>query len=184
MLRSFRNQVKPTQPIVEDKAADKVSAARPACAIRVLESDDRLSNISAADFTFDGAQAPLAVAFISPHVDFSRVTSALQSAAGRTPVIAVSTAGELCAASSGPLYKPTGSRWSSVIVQVFPADLLASVSIHGVPLHNEDIRKGEPSKSHDARIESITRSLTSVTPSFVIDVRDTIALAFVDGVSA
>ena len=103
--------------------------------------------------------------------------------AGQTPVIAVSTAGELCSAS-GALYKATGTSWSSVVVQVFPGDLLQSVALHAVPLHNEDIRKGEPSMAHDARIDAIARSLAAVRLPFVVDVRDTVALAFVDGVSA
>jgi hypothetical protein len=183
MLKSFRNQVKPTGPVAAAEP-DPVPVAREARAIRVLESDDRLGNIKADDFAFDGNRSSLALAFVSPHVDFSRVTSALQCVAGTTPVIAVSTAGELCSASRGPLYKPTGSRWSSVVVQIFPADLFASISIHGVPLHNEDIRKGEPSKPHEMRIDAIARSLSQVAPPFAIDVRDTIALAFVDGVSA
>jgi hypothetical protein len=184
MLKSFRNHAKPAIPAVADAPLEAMAAPPPACAIRVMESDDRLSNVAAEDFKFDGVQSPLALAFISPHVDFSRVTSALQRAAGTTPVIAVSTAGELCGASSGPLYKPTGSSWSSVIVEIFPADLFASISIHSVPLHNEDIRKGDPSKSHEARIDAIARSLAHVAPPFTIDVRDTIALTFVDGLSA
>ena len=126
---------------------------------------------------------PLAVAFISPHCDFARVTSALQQISGTTPVITVSTAGELCSADSAP-YKPTGTSWSSVVVQVFPPDLLQAVSVHSIPLHNEDIRRGQPSTAHDARIDAIACDVASVRTPFAIDVRDTIALAFVDGVSA
>ena len=184
MLKSFRNHSKPSIPAVVDARPEPVSAPPQACAIRVVDSDDRLSNIAADDFNFGGVQSPLALAFISPHVDFSRVTSALQRVAGATPVIAVSTAGELCGASSGPLYKPTGNGWSSVIIEIFPADLFATISIHGVPLHNEDIRKGDPSKSHETRIDAIARSLSQVMPPFAIDVRDTIALTLVDGLSA
>jgi hypothetical protein len=148
-----------------------------------LETDDRLQNISESDFVIEGARSPLAIAFISPHCDFARVVASLQRLAGSTPVIAMSSAGELC--SAGPsLYKPTGSSWSSVILQVFPADLLQSVSIHSVGLHNEDIRKGEPSKAHDTRIEAISREVAAIRTPFAVDVRDTIAFALVDGVSA
>jgi len=184
MLKSFRNHAKPAPSVIAETPADAGPVLREPCAIRVVDSDDRLSNIAPDDFKLDGAQSPLAVAFISPHVDFSRVTSALQRLAGATPVIAVSTAGELCSAARGSLYKPTGTSWSSVVVEIFPADLFASISIQSVPLHNEDIRKGDPSKAHETRIDAIARSLSQVAPPFRIDVRDTIALAFVDGLSA
>jgi len=99
-------------------------------------------------------------------------------------VVAVSTAGELCSSSGGPLYKPTGEKWSSIVLQIFPADLLRAISIHSIPLHNADIKKGSSSLTHDERVNAITGSLSAVSLPFDIDVRDTIALAFVDGVSA
>ncbi|MHC2579243.1 methyl-accepting chemotaxis protein [Bradyrhizobium diazoefficiens] len=144
-------------PSIVAEVREEAPAVREACAIRVLESDDRLQNISEGDFVVEGARS--------------------------TPVIAMSTAGELCSAGQS-LYKPTGSNWSSVVVQVFPADLFQSVSIHSVRLHNDDIRKGEPSRAHDARIEAITREVAAIRTPFAIDVRDTIAFALVDGVSA
>nr|WP_244441971.1 FIST N-terminal domain-containing protein [Bradyrhizobium diazoefficiens] len=170
-------------PSIVAEVREEAPAVREACAIRVLESDDRLQNISEGDFVVEGARSPLVLAFISPHCDFARVASSLQRLAGSTPVIAMSTAGELCSAGQS-LYKPTGSNWSSVVVQVLPADLFQSVSIHSVRLHNDDIRKGEPSRAHDARIEAITREVAAIRTPFAIDVRDTIAFALVDGVSA
>ncbi|GMO17931.1 FIST N-terminal domain-containing protein [Bradyrhizobium sp. TM233] len=184
-MLSFFSQAshKQASPSIVPDIHDETPASREPCAIRVLESDDRLQNISEGDFVVAGTRAPLALAFISPHCDFARVVSSLQRLAGSTPVIAMSTAGELCSAGNS-LYKATGASWSSVVVQVFPADLFQSISIHSVRLHNEDIRKGEPSKAHDARIEAIARELGTIRTPFVIDVRDTIAFALVDGVSA
>ncbi|MBW8855800.1 MAG: histidine kinase, partial [Bradyrhizobium sp.] len=159
--------------------------ARPA-AIRVVESNDQLAGLSEADFHAGDAQAPLALAFISPHVDFRATAEKLRRLAGATPVFAVTTAGELCSSGGGGdrLYKPTGNAWSSVVVQIFSADLLDAVSIHKVPLHNQDIRSGAAAVDREARINEITRSLGQVVPKFSIDVRDTIALTFVDGLSA
>ncbi|MGL9617987.1 methyl-accepting chemotaxis protein [Bradyrhizobium sp. U531] len=184
-MLSFFSQAshKQASPSIVPDAPDAAPASREPCAIRVLESDDRLQNISESDFVIGAARAPLALAFISPHCDFARVISSLQRLAGSTPVIAMSTAGELCSAGQS-LYKATGASWSSVVVQVFPADLFQSISIHSVRLHNEDIRKGEPSKAHDARIEAIARDLGTIRTPFGLDVRDTIAFALVDGVSA
>lgn len=184
-MLSFFSQAshKQASPSIVPDAPDAAQASREPCVIRVLESDDRLQNISESDFVIGAARAPLALAFISPHCDFARVISSLQKLAGTTPVIAMSTAGELCSAGQS-LYKATGASWSSVVVQVFPADLFQSISIHSVRLHNEDIRKGEPSKAHDARIEAIARDLGTIRTPFGLDVRDTIAFALVDGVSA
>ena len=185
MLKLFAKPVpKPPQPDAVPSLVAEATVQREACAIRVLESDDRLDNISPQDFLYDGVPSRLVFAFVSPHCDFGRVSFALQRLAGSTPVVAVSTAGELGSAREGALYKPTGTSWSSVVIQVFPADLLQSVSIHDIPLHNADIRKGEPSMAHDARVEAIARSLSSLRAAFAVDVRDTIAFTFVDGVSA
>ena len=151
--------------------------------IRVYETDASLSGLSAEAFQFDGAPSTLAVAFISPHVSFPSLTSALTRLAGRTPVVCVSTAGELCSQKS-PLYKPTGNSWETVVVQIFSPALIAQASIHAVPLHNDDIRRGAPNVSREERVNRIAGSLGSVTPAFRIDARDTLALTFVDGLSA
>lgn len=72
--------------------------------IRVVETDDRLSHLSAKDFIVDGLKSPLALAFISPHVAFDQVTATLQQLAGTTPVVAVSTGGEFVLAPRRGLY--------------------------------------------------------------------------------
>jgi len=185
MLTLFSKASQPTLvPTVDPGVEAAASGRRQADTIRVIDTDDRLAGVTAESFTFDGAASPLAFAFVSPHLDFVQVTSALRRLAGTTTLIAVSTAGELCAASQGALYKPTGTRWSSVVLQVFPADLFQAISVHAVSLQNDDIRKGAPSQSHDARIEAIARSLSSVKTPFGIDVRDTLAFTLIDGVSA
>jgi hypothetical protein len=153
-------------------------------AIRVCETDDSLHGISADTFAFGQTQAALAFAFISPHINFQNTIAKLQQLAGGTKVIAISTAGELCNATQNKLYKSTGNRWSSVVIQIFPADLLAQVSIHSIPLHNDDIRSGSPSKDHASRIDAIARDLSRISIPFHIDVKDTIALTYIDGVSA
>ena len=151
--------------------------------IRVIETDASLSGLTADSFQFEAGPSAYAVAFISPHVSFQSVASSLSRAAGRTPVVCVSTAGELCSQRS-PLYKPTGNSWQTVVVQVFSPELVAQASIHAVPLHNDDIRRGAPSTSREDRVNRIAGSLGSVRPPFRIDAKDTLALTFVDGLSA
>ncbi len=151
--------------------------------VRVKESDDRLSGLSAEDFSYAGRPAALVLAFISPHVDVAQVAARLKNLAGSAPLLAVSTAGELCSASSG-LYRPTGDRWSSLSVQIFPPDLFEAVSIHRVPLHNADLAAGAPTLAHEARVEKIAAGLNGIAPSFAIEANRVFALTLVDGVSA
>ncbi|MFA4995228.1 MAG: response regulator [Bdellovibrionales bacterium] len=168
-----------------DYKKDKTPKKRKPSSIRVIETDDNLTKISAEDFIIGGFRAPLAIAYISPYVDFAKVTEDLCRLAGTTTVVAVTTAGELCSSGgNGPLYKPTGREWHSVVVQVFPDDLFEAISIQYVPLHNDDIRQGSPSTERAMRIRQIARSLDTAMPPFPIDVRDTVALTFIDGLSS
>jgi hypothetical protein len=165
-----------------ERVIEPASAANP---ITVVRTDAALRGLSAENFCVGHRTAPLAIAYVSPHVDFSKVTAALSSLAGGTTVVAVSTAGELC--SCGPdddLYHPAVGRWDDVVVQIFPADLLADVCICSVPLPNDDIRRGAPTFDHEARIVHMIDALLGALPPFRIDVRDTVALTFIDGLSA
>ena len=148
--------------------------------LRVRDSDARLSGLTPEDFRFDGTAAALVLAFISPQLDFAATVSALRRLSGSVPLLAVSTAGELGGASC--LYQPTGA--GRLVVQILPPDLLAEVSLHRVPLHNDDLRRGTPSLNRTERIDRIADSLASVSPPFPIEARDTLALTFVDGLSA
>jgi hypothetical protein len=152
--------------------------------VRIIETTGSLSGLTAEDFSFNGVASPIALAFISPHLDFPSVTAALRRLGRSTPVVAVSTAGELCSNSSGSLYKPTGGSWSTVVVQIFSPELIGSASVHAIPLHNDDIRRGSPSMAHDARVDRIVRSMASLSVGFRLDARDSLALTFVDGLSS
>jgi len=152
--------------------------------LRCIETDGQFGNIGPDAFRFGDQTAPLAIAFLSPHLPFDRSVQELQRRAGTTRIIAMTTAGELCATGREVLYKPTGATWSSIVIQIFPPDLLQAVSIHTVPLHSDDLRRGSIQRQHNDRIDAIVSSLAQVTPAFAIDARDTIALTFADGVSS
>ncbi len=140
------------------------------------------------DLTVDGAQPSFVVGYVSPHLDFRRVSSQIKSRlAPDTHFIAVSTAGEL---SSGPdaagkgLYCAAPARWSTVVLQLFSPELVADVSLHTVPLHSEDIRLGRPVLTIDQRVDTIRDELAKVKPAFDLRVTETLALTFIDGLSA
>ncbi len=172
------------QPRIEEDAAP-VAMGRPQTErVRVKETGPDLSGLATSDFVFSSGAAHLVLAFVSPHVDFAAVCDRLKRLAGSASVVAVTTAGELCAIGTGPLYRPTGTSWSTVTVQIFPPDLVDAVSIHAIPLHNEDIRSGAPSLDRDHRVGRIVRSLAAVRPPFPVRADDVLALTFVDGLSA
>ena len=155
--------------------------------IKVAETDNELGNLTADIFMFEGKPAALALAFISPHLDFASVCARLKLLAADTPVVAMSTAGELCSSfemAPHRLYCATGNEWQSVVIQSFAPGLLSAISVHAIPLPNADIRSGNPAMPHSERVRRIAESLTAVSVPFGINYRDTLALTFVDGLSA
>ncbi|WP_084454850.1 methyl-accepting chemotaxis protein [Novosphingobium rosa] len=157
--------------------------------MRVIRSDASLSNLSPENFRFAGAPAMLVIAYVSPHVDFRQVVARLRLLSAPARLIAVTTAGELCdpggdQAKGAPLYCPADGAWNNLVVQIFGADLLRDVSVHAIPLANEDIREGHPVKPVAQRLEEIGAHLDHVRPPFPIRHDDTLALALIDGLSA
>jgi hypothetical protein len=157
--------------------------------IRTLRLTDRAITRDAMQGLFFGGTAPsLVVGFVSPHVDFAGVARSVRAhLPGETALVLVSTAGELCSMAgggSGGLYQPTGERWDTVVLQSFSRALIAEASVHTVRLHCEDIRAGRPTQDRERRVEAIRGELGAIRVPFAIDSRDTLALTFVDGLSA
>lgn len=129
--------------------------------------------------------AGLVVAFVSPNIDFHAVTAGLKRWAGSVRVIAVSTAGELCEdAKTDKTYCPANGAWDNVVVQIFGDDLFRDVQIKAVPLACEDIKSGQIKLDREQRVNTIVSALKGITLPFHIRSRDTLALTFVDGLSA
>ncbi len=152
--------------------------------VRVVETNRSLSKLNADSFRFPAGQAPLAIAYISPHLDFDAIVRRLNEMAGGTRLIGVMTAGELCNCSDGALYRNASGAWDSLTIQIFPPDLLAEVSVHKVALQNEDIRSGKSSKSRAQRINAIAQDLGRIRVPFSIRPQEVFALTFIDGLSA
>lgn len=126
----------------------------------------------------------LVVGFVSPHVDFQAVSRGLRDGVpGDTAVLLVSTAGELCSPDGQSPYCAVDGRWDRVVLQSFSRALLSQVSLHAVPLCNDDIRQGGMAVDHDQRLDRIQQELARVSVPFALDHRDTFVLTFVDGLS-
>jgi len=177
-------------PRVDAPPPPPPAAAAPAAPpLRVIPSDANLRGLDEASFRFDGKAAALVLAYVSPHVDFDGVVRALRRLTGPVPLVAVSTAGEVCACGegmeNGPFYRPTGASWSGVVVQAFSPTLLSEVCIRSVALPNADIRSGgTPPLSREERIDRIVASLATAVPPFRLDPHDSLALALIDGLSS
>lgn len=144
-------------------------------------------DVTAADFFLaEGCRAALAIAFISPELDFPATCEALKGAAGDSPFLAISTAGELCSSGdgAGSLYCTDPLHPAGIVLQLFSTDIMADISIHAVPLFSEDIRRKDIVLSNDQRVEKIRDRLKTLPVNFPVTASDTLALTFVDGLSA
>ena len=167
-------------------AAAATAAAGPEAPIRSLcLPAARIGAEALAGLGFAAGAPALVVGFVSPHVDFAATARAVRSALpAATQLVLVATAGELCAAQGQPLYRKAADRGDSVGLQSFSPRLLAGISIHAVPLHCEDLRGGRPTRDVPARVEAIRGELDRVRVPFAVDSHDTVALTFIDGLSA
>ncbi|GAA6210316.1 methyl-accepting chemotaxis protein [Hyphomicrobiales bacterium 4NK60-0047b] len=186
MLSRFKNSPAMDDEPVEQSEAEHLSIKdvnidQPP--VRSILTDDFLGNVSRDDFLFDGQEASLVIAFVSPNVNFGDVVGKINQLAGTSKVIATTTAGELCTNEGSTVYCDTPDQWRSVVLQIFSPQLLQSVEVFSVPLSCEDLRSGQSDMSRDARVEKITASLRQVNPSFKLDAKDSFALTFIEGLS-
>ncbi|WP_019644517.1 methyl-accepting chemotaxis protein [Novispirillum itersonii] len=185
----FFRRTEPTVAATTDTPAantpavpEKAEAAAGVAPVAVYRTDAALTGLTGDAFRPGGQTAPLAVAFVSPHADFAAVTAALKKLAGATPVIALSSAGELCGnaangAAADPLYCPATGTGSGVVVQVFGPGLIAAVSIHAIDLGRGGIAREE-------RVAALADRLKTVSPPFPVRPADTVALTFIDGLAS
>jgi methyl-accepting chemotaxis protein len=167
-----------------ESALKSASASLCKDVVRQAVTNEQLDGIDPKLFRFAGRSSPLALAFISPNVDFAEVSRKLSTLAGGTPIIAMTTAGELCSQPDGRVYLDTPNDWRTIVVQVFSPALIERAEIFSVPLHCQDIRgKSTIALEHEERVDRITTELARVTPSFRLDARDSFALTFIDGLS-
>ncbi len=158
--------------------------------VHVLRSNAQKLSQDLQEWLPKGSDPALLVAYISPHTDFNQCCQMLkQYLSNRAPkcqLLATTTAGELCHQpdTSSSLYCDTGSSWNTVVVQAFDQRLLQQVMITSVALNNEDLKRGEISVSHHDRVQRIAQSLSRLSIPFPIEHHDTVALTFLDGLSA
>ncbi len=158
--------------------------------VHVLRSDAQKLLQDLQEWLPKDAEPALLVAYISPHIDFNQscliLKQYLENIAPKCQLLATTTAGELSTppVSTTSLYCSTDSEWHSIVLQAFDQTLLQQVKIVSVPLNNDDLKRGEINISHHDRVQRITQSLSRLSVPFPIEHHDTVALTFLDGLSA
>ncbi|WP_346354118.1 methyl-accepting chemotaxis protein [Azotosporobacter soli] len=129
--------------------------------------------------------AALLIAFASPDNDFSQLATTIKQCLPKeTAFLMLSTAGELCnGAEHACLYKPAPEARRKVLLQSYSNRMLKACQIVAVPLANEDLKRGVVEKSVDDRVAQIKRELEKVSLRFSINSYNTVALAYIDGLS-
>jgi len=139
---------------------------------------------SLSSLQFANGDCPLAIAFVSPHLDFERVMRELTSAMPfAEKVIGVMTAGELSTCQQA-LYHSAEGHWDNIIVQTFSREIFNQVEIRTVPLLCEDIQAGKVTISRKERVDRLTAEIAKVSLPFDVNYQDTLAITFFDGLTA
>lgn len=172
----------------EDGAAPTPEPVADAPSMLVFRTDSSLRNLGAALQPIAGRAPALVMAYVSPHIDFQATCERLKSWAGRVPLVATTTAGELYHSpddtSPGHLYCDAAQSWDNVVLQVFGQDLVEQISIHPVALPGKDAEAARRPVTQEDRLSAIKTSLSAIRTPFPIRAEDTVALTLVDGLSA
>lgn len=153
--------------------------------IRIKNFPANQVNFSKEDFRFDGDEASLVIAYVSPDQDFTTICHEIRKAIDNIPFVALTTAGQLCqvVGENTPLYCQTDELKSGLVVQIFGPHIFEQVSIQSIPLFSEDIRAQNLQYSVDERVQKIAEAAKKITLPFRISPEDTLSLTFVDGLS-
>jgi hypothetical protein len=136
--------------------------------------------------SFEDSEIKLVLGFISPHLNFSELSSKIKSYfSSSTKVILVTTAGELCTYNldekRNMIYNDASSTWDNIVFQVFSEKMIEDIEILTIPLFSEDL---DPNTfSHKERVSKISNELNKVNIPFKINHKDTFALTLIDGLS-
>lgn len=127
----------------------------------------------------------LMLGFAAADCDFAALGALIRKylAAG-IELLLVSTEGEIHRQDGCPdLYCPAEKDRQKLVVQTFSRRMLKQVQILSVPLPDDDIRKNRVNMAVEQRIALITKELQKQRLQFAINARDTVALAYSDGMS-
>ncbi|SDF35667.1 hypothetical protein SPACI_015490 [Sporomusa acidovorans DSM 3132] len=127
----------------------------------------------------------LVIGFASPDNNFAQLAATIKNfLPASTVFMMISTAGELChTESAATLYKTVENNRRKVLLQAYSRRLVKDCQMIAIPLANGDLKKGVSEKSVDERVAHIKGELKKIPLNFAINSHDTVALAYIDGLS-
>ncbi len=133
---------------------------------------------------FQDNKAALVVAFISPNLPFQQTAQSIKQAVPfAEQFVAIMTAGELSSCHNS-FYHSAEGAWDNIVLQSYSHTLFEAVELRSIPLHCEDIKRGQIQLSEQERIKRIEQEIHKVNLPFEINSKDTLALTFFDGLTA
>ena len=128
----------------------------------------------------------IVLGFISADLAMDDVARAVQSASPPDmKLLLMTTCGELThTPGTRSYYMEAGDGRAKVLLQVFSKRMIAETYMMTLPLHNEDMRRGEATLTPAQRVEKIAADVRAERIPFPVRFDDTFAFVYVDGVSA
>ena len=124
--------------------------------------------------------------FVSADLSMDDVARAVQSVSPPdVKFLLMTTCGELThTADTRSYYMEAGDGRAKVLLQVFSKRMIAQTYMMTLPLHNEDMKRGEVTLTPAERVARIAADVRAERIPFPVRFDDTFAFVYVDGVSA
>jgi|GEM_PF-694610 len=147
-----------------------------------------ITNIDLEKLKFDDEDIKLIICYISPNLDFSKITKDIKSFFGKkVTVLATLTAGELCTFNldkvESNIYLETNDNWESIVLQSFSSSMIKSAELLTVDLECEDLKNNQEILSTSQRTQVIANNINNLKIKTKIDYKDTLAFTIIDGLS-
>jgi hypothetical protein len=128
----------------------------------------------------------LVLGFASPDNNFSQLATTIKGLLpDNVAFMMISTAGELCNSTANTtLYQPATENRKKVLLQVYSQRMVKDCQFITIPLLNDDLKKGTVEMNVDERVAKIREELEKIPLKFNINSHNTLALAYIDGLSS
>jgi methyl-accepting chemotaxis sensory transducer len=128
----------------------------------------------------------IVLGFISADLRMDDVARAVQSASPPdVQFLLMTTCGELTRTpGTRSYYMDADDGRAKVLLQVFSKRMIAQTYMMTLPLHNEDMKRGEVTLTPAERVKKITADVRAKHIPFSVRFDDTFAFVYVDGVSS
>ena len=193
---SLADRIKAKPLAAEPQAyADGTKARAPFAGLGTVGGDDMKSAyLSRSELTAERLRelydvpggSAIVLGFISADLAMDDVARAVQAASPPdVQILLMTTCGELThTPGTRSYYMAARDGRAKALLQVFSKRMIAQTHMMTLPLHNEDMRRGEVVLSPTDRVEKITADVRRETIPFPVRFDDTFAFVYVDGVSA